>query len=289
MLKENGGFREVDGSVPGRAPRPRRPPRFRASEPSIDPSRQDPFRLARRVLERRTTAAATSNNSKNDSPVPRRVLDPLERTSEILFGIIMVLTFTGSIRVADAGREDLRTVLAGASGCNLAWGLVDAAMYLMATFITPARFVAALGAIRGSAEPGAAHRIIDEILPRPLSEALTPSDIELLRQRLTERLSLTTVTLTRADFLGATGVFLLVLLSTFPVIVPLMVVRESRLAMGLSNAVAVLRMTASSRAVVPSPQPVVIERGRSTPASTVRRCLRGRSELAGLLQQRIST
>jgi hypothetical protein len=177
--------------------------------------------------------------------VPRRVLDPLERTSEILFGIIMVLTFTGSIRVADAGREGLRTVLAGAIGCNLAWGLVDAAMYLMATFITRARFVAALGAIRGAAETGAAetgaaHRIIDEILPPPLSEALTPADIEVLRQRLTQRLSSTTVTPTPADFWGALGVFLLVFLSTFPVIVPLMVVRETRLAMALSNAVAVL-------------------------------------------------
>ena len=70
-----------------------------------------------------------------------RVLDPLDRTSEILFGIIMVLTFTGSIRVADAGREDLRAVLAGAIGCNLAWGLVDAAMYLMATFMARARLL----------------------------------------------------------------------------------------------------------------------------------------------------
>jgi VIT1/CCC1 family predicted Fe2+/Mn2+ transporter len=174
------------------------------------------------------------------SPVPRRVLDPLERTSEILFGIIMVLTFTGSIRVAEAGREDLRTVLAGAVGCNLAWGLVDAAMYLMAAFITRARLVAALDRIRGAAEPGAAHRIISDILPEPISEALTSPDIELLRQRLTERRSSVTVTPTRTDFLGAAGVFLLVVLSTFPVIVPLMIVRETRLAMGLSNAVAVL-------------------------------------------------
>src|SRR3954468_22739451 len=103
-------------------------------------------RLARRVLRRRTSVAV----SITISPVPRRVLDPLERTSEILFGIIMVLTFTGSIRVAEAGREDLRTVLAGAVGCNLAWGLVDAAMYLMAAFITRARLVAALDRIRGA-------------------------------------------------------------------------------------------------------------------------------------------
>ena len=42
-----------------------------------------------------------------------RVLDPVERMSEILFGLIMVLSFTGSISVADAGREDVRAVLVG--------------------------------------------------------------------------------------------------------------------------------------------------------------------------------
>ena len=36
--------------------------------------------------------------------------------------------------------------------------------------------------------------------------------------------------------------FLLVFLSTFPVVVPLIVVREPRLALGLSNAVAVLML-----------------------------------------------
>lgn len=37
----------------------------------------------------------------------------------------MVLTFTGSIRVADAGREDVKTLVTGAVGCNLAWGVVE--------------------------------------------------------------------------------------------------------------------------------------------------------------------
>ena len=81
------------------------------------------------------------------------MLDPLDRTSEILFGIIMVLTFTGSIRVADAGREDLRAVLGGAIGCNLAWGVVDATMYLMATFMARARLLVMLKAIRRVREP----------------------------------------------------------------------------------------------------------------------------------------
>ena len=61
----------------------------------------------------------------------RRVLDPIDRVSEILFGLIMVLTFTGSLSVAEAGRDDTRTMLIGALGCNLAWGIIDAVLFLM--------------------------------------------------------------------------------------------------------------------------------------------------------------
>ena len=93
---------------------------------------------------------AIRQTARGASPLSQRVLDPLERMSEILFGIIMVLTFTGSIRVAEAGREDLRTVLAGALGCNLAWGVVDAAMYLMAAFMSRARLLVTLETIRRS-------------------------------------------------------------------------------------------------------------------------------------------
>jgi hypothetical protein len=43
----------------------------------------------------------------------------------------MVLTFTGSLSVAEAGRDDVRTMLIGALGCNLAWGIIDGVLYLM--------------------------------------------------------------------------------------------------------------------------------------------------------------
>ena len=60
-----------------------------------------------------------------------RVLDPIARVSEVLFGLIMALTFTGTLSAATAGREEIRTLLIGVIGCNIAWGLVDAVMYLM--------------------------------------------------------------------------------------------------------------------------------------------------------------
>ena len=63
-----------------------------------------------------------------------RVLDPSERTAEVLFGLIMVLTFTGTLSVAEAGRADVRAMLVGALGCNLAWGIIDGVLYLMGAF-----------------------------------------------------------------------------------------------------------------------------------------------------------
>ncbi len=64
--------------------------------------------------------------------LPGRVLEPVERLSEILFGLIMALTITGAVSVVTADRFEVRTMLFAALGCNLAWGIIDAGMYLMA-------------------------------------------------------------------------------------------------------------------------------------------------------------
>jgi hypothetical protein len=60
------------------------------------------------------------------------VLEPGERISEILFGLIMALTVTGTTSVVTADRFQIRTMLIAALGCNVAWGIIDAGMYLMA-------------------------------------------------------------------------------------------------------------------------------------------------------------
>ena len=173
----------------------------------------------------------------------RRVLDPIERTSEVLFGVIMALTFTGSISVAEAGREDIREVLVGAIGCNLAWGLVDAVMYLMAAFVARARETMTLQALRQVQTSQEAHGLLADLLPPALASVLTGADVETLRQRLVAQPAVSVeARLTGTDFVGATGVFLLVCLSTFPVVVPFMIVSEARPALRLSNAVAVVML-----------------------------------------------
>jgi hypothetical protein len=77
--------------------------------------------------------------SDEASKSSKRVLEPIERVSEVLFGLIMVLTFTGSLSVAESGRDDVRTMLIGALGCNIAWGIIDGIFYLMGSLAEKGR------------------------------------------------------------------------------------------------------------------------------------------------------
>lgn len=173
----------------------------------------------------------------------RRVLDPSERIAEVLFGLIMVLTFTGSLSIAEAGRDDVRTMLVGALGCNIAWGIIDGVLYLMSALAEKGRALATYLALRRSATPAEAHQLIAGALPPLVASVLPPEEIDRVRQRLqalpeppaTARLSAT-------DWWGALGVFLLVFLSTFPVAVPFMVMQHAPTAMRASNAVAVVML-----------------------------------------------
>jgi hypothetical protein len=83
-----------------------------------------------------------------------RVLDPMERISETLFGLIMVLTFICSLGVATAGHINIQTMLIGALGCNLAWGIVDGGLYLLARINEQGGNILTLRAIRQARESG---------------------------------------------------------------------------------------------------------------------------------------
>jgi hypothetical protein len=171
-----------------------------------------------------------------------RVLDPMERLSEVLFGLIMVLTITGSLSIAIEDRLDIRALLIGAIGCNLAWGIIDAGMYLMARINETGRNILMVRTVR-TASPDAAYRTIAEALPPLLASALTPEQLELMRQKLLllpeppQRPQLD-----RRDGLGALAVFLLVFLSTFPVVIPFLFVGDPRSALRASNAVAIVML-----------------------------------------------
>ena len=111
------------------------------------------------------------------------LLDPVDRLSEILFGLIMAVTIVGSMSIATAGRVEVRTVMLAALGCNLAWGLVDAVMYVVRTATERTRNRVLARRI-ADADADTAHRLIMQALPEHVVALTGPDEIEGMRRRL---------------------------------------------------------------------------------------------------------
>jgi len=166
------------------------------------------------------------------------VLDPIERVTEVIFGLLMAMTFTGTISVATAGQEEERTMMIAALGCNLAWGLADAVMYLLRTLIERTRNHTLLTNLCGGADAATGQALIADALPRRLAAAAGTDGLELLRRRLVEDPATSVQPRLRLDdFRGAFGVFLLVVFSTFPLVVPFLLLDQTALAVRMSNLV----------------------------------------------------
>ena len=102
-----------------------------------------------------------SERNRDTAAVREPVLSPVDRVSELLFGLFMALTFVGAVSVAKAGEDEIRSMFAAALGCNLAWGLVDAVMYLVRTVTDRGRSLTLVRSVRAAADAGSrpqAHR-----------------------------------------------------------------------------------------------------------------------------------
>ena len=174
---------------------------------------------------------------------PKRVLEPIDRVSEVLFGLIMVLTFTGSLSVAEAGRDDVRTMLIGALGCNLAWGIIDGVLYLMGCLAEKGRGLLAFRAVRKTTDPRQAQRLIADALPPVITSILQPAELDTMSRRLKDLPEPPEqARLHSDDWLGAVGVFLLVFLCTFPVVIPFIFMHNAGPALRVSNAIAIVML-----------------------------------------------
>lgn len=170
-----------------------------------------------------------------------RPLEPTERIAEALFGLIMVLTFTGSLSVVEAGRDDVRTMLIGALGCNIAWGIIDGILYLMNCLSEQGHAIRALRSLHRAAAAEEGHRAIASVLPPLMAETLGPAEYEPMRQKLVQLPPPPPhPTLGRREWLGALAVFLWVFVMTLPVALPFLFMDNVLGAMRVSNAIAIV-------------------------------------------------
>ena len=169
---------------------------------------------------------------------PGTLLSPIDRVSEVLFGLIMALTFTGTLSVATADRGEVRDMLIGALGCNIAWGLVDAVMFLLAALSERGRNLSIFKEVRSSSDPTRVRELILEAMPPIIAATMQPQEVDVIRTRLAGLPEPGKLSLTAADLRMALAVFLLVFLATLPVALPFAFIHEAHRALRVSNGIA---------------------------------------------------
>jgi VIT1/CCC1 family predicted Fe2+/Mn2+ transporter len=175
-------------------------------------------------------------------PLPfLRHLDPGESLGEILFGLIMVLTFTlgaGIAVRAGEGAGDARELLYAAIGCNIAWGIIDAVLYVMGQVFARSRRVRLLRAINAASDETAALAAIRAELEPGLESITQKEDRDQLYRSvhvLVTRSESPKARVTRDDLMGAVAVFSLVVMTALPAAAPFLLIDDPWLALRLSN------------------------------------------------------
>jgi hypothetical protein len=166
-----------------------------------------------------------------------RYLDPDESLGEVLFGLIMALTFTLGAGLLTQ-REEMRGLLVAMIGCNVAWGIIDGTLYLIGSVFSRNQrihFARKLRTTTSEAEAMAAIReefgLEDEPdMPAEDRTAFHRVILDIMRHAGTER-----ARLRPRDFGAAAIIAVLVTLTALPGIVPFLVFNDAYLALRSAN------------------------------------------------------
>jgi hypothetical protein len=171
-----------------------------------------------------------------------RHLDPASHMGEILFGLIMTLTFTlaAGIVIQEEGREGAHEMLIGILGCNLAWGIIDGVLYVLGQVFNRGRIRRIGFHMRQSASDDEARRLV----AAELDETLGPMTDEPVRRNLYDailehvrRVPAAPNPVTRDDIMGALAACWVVFACSIPAVLPFLFLDDPHLALRVSNVI----------------------------------------------------
>jgi hypothetical protein len=167
-------------------------------------------------------------------------LEPGERLGELLFGLVMVLTFTLGAGIELAKREETRDLLIAALGCNFAWGVIDAGLYLIFRLSERGRIYRLVQTLQQLPANPQARELVDRELEDRIPAMVSPQMRAALSQEVLERsrgVKLERNRITGDDAWSALAVFWLVFLTALPPVLPFLVISTPHVAMRVSNAI----------------------------------------------------
>jgi len=170
----------------------------------------------------------------------RALLSPSDRHSEVLFGLIMVLTITGTVGLETGSR---RAVISAGIGACIAWGIVDGIIYVYTNLLERGRI--ALAAKEASTCTGAGCDLskIKEELEGTIVDTLGEREKHEVAQHILARLKPVEkyTQATRDDILGGVAAGTLVFISGIPILLPFLFL-DGIWAMRLSSAIGLMML-----------------------------------------------
>jgi len=186
---------------------------------------------------------ASSGTERVAGPYRRFIdrLEPGERLGEILFGLIMVLTFTlgASVQLQD-DPEGAHELLLSALGCNVAWGIIDAVLYLMGQLSERGRLHRIAERVRSAKTEDLARGIVVRELDHRIPHLVGPEMRIALEGEVLARvrgIKPAPNRVTLQDLWPALAVFWLVFLTAVPAALPFLVIRDAQVALRTSNTI----------------------------------------------------
>jgi len=161
---------------------------------------------------------------------------------EILFGLIMTLTFTlaAGIVIQEEGRDGARAMLIAILGCNLAWGIIDGVLYVLGQVFERGRLRRIGFHLRQATSDSEARRMVADELDETLTSMTDESTRHSLYQSIVERARSAPQMVNRvrrADLLGGLAAGWLVFACSFPAVLPFLLLDDPRMALRVSNAI----------------------------------------------------
>ena len=185
------------------------------------------------------TAAKTMNMGETRKSFFQRHLDPASRLSEVLFGLIMVLTVTLTASVtAEPGKAGMRQLLVAAIGCNIAWGIIDGVMYIMNCMTARSAKARLVRAVQKATDRAAGLKTIRLLVEPTLQYLTVPKLQEAFYETIFEEVVHARPPETKVipeDLYGAFACFLLVTISCLPAAAPFVIFSTPMLALRVSN------------------------------------------------------
>ena len=166
-------------------------------------------------------------------------LSPFERASEAVFGILMAISVTAAFEITVGKDINVRELMIGALGCNLAWGLIDAVMYLFAQQFDRHRNHRTVLELRAATSDEAFRAMVKDAVPPFLGNTLTAENYARIREATNAYAAPRPEFWPLQEFRTAGLICLIVFGSTFPLVVPFLFMQDAWLALRVSHAVAV--------------------------------------------------